>query len=208
MKVIYIAGPFRAPTQWGIAENVRAAERWGKVVGEMGAMPLIPHANTAHFHGLMTDEFWIEGTKELLRRCDAALMIPGWEKSTGARGEKAEAERLGMPVFEVQRHVSYAFHEQAPESAMPEAFANWLSQSDDEKSPVFMYQGKWYYWDETFTIRHGPFEAQRIANDALMEYARQLTAGPKTTCSLCGEMQFSTPSGITCKNGHGGAPPK
>lgn len=28
----------------------------------------------------------------------------------------------------------------------------------------------------------------------------------KTLCLLCGEPQFETPSGITCKNGHGGAP--
>lgn len=28
-----------------------------------------------------------------------------------------------------------------------------------------------------------------------------------TTCSVCGEPQFNTPSGDTCKNGHGGAPP-
>jgi len=26
MKIVYVAGPFRAPTSWGIAENIRAAE--------------------------------------------------------------------------------------------------------------------------------------------------------------------------------------
>lgn len=160
MKVVYIAGPFRAPTQWGIAENVRAAERWGKVVGEMGAMPLIPHANTAHFHGLMTDEFWIEGTQELLRRCDALLLIPGWEKSMGARGEKAVAERLGMPVF-------VAIPQEHPEDYRfygGDSFANWIA---------------------------GQLRLDRT----------------KTTCSVCGEMQWTSPSGVTCKNGHGGALP-
>ncbi len=28
-----------------------------------------------------------------------------------------------------------------------------------------------------------------------------------TKCSICGESQYTTPSGNTCKNGHGGAPP-
>ncbi|MDD9148133.1 hypothetical protein OYT88_06175 [Sporolactobacillus sp. CQH2019] len=28
-----------------------------------------------------------------------------------------------------------------------------------------------------------------------------------TKCSVCGELQFDTPSGISCKNGHGGAAP-
>lgn len=27
-----------------------------------------------------------------------------------------------------------------------------------------------------------------------------------TACSACGAPQFDTPSGVTCKNGHGGAP--
>lgn len=27
-------------------------------------------------------------------------------------------------------------------------------------------------------------------------------------CSVCGEPQFMSPSGVTCKNGHGGADPK
>jgi len=27
-------------------------------------------------------------------------------------------------------------------------------------------------------------------------------------CSVCGEPQFDTPSGVTCSNGHGGAPSK
>ncbi len=36
-----------------------------------------------------------------------------------------------------------------------------------------------------------------------------LTPKAKTAdlCSVCGESQFSTPSGIVCRNGHGGAPP-
>jgi len=29
-----------------------------------------------------------------------------------------------------------------------------------------------------------------------------------THCSVCGESQFKTPSGIVCSNGHGGAPSK
>lgn len=31
-------------------------------------------------------------------------------------------------------------------------------------------------------------------------------AGRATLCSVCKEPQFSTPSGLVCKNGHGGAP--
>jgi nucleoside 2-deoxyribosyltransferase len=99
-KVIYIAGPFRAATSWGIAKNVRAAEERGFECASVGGMPLIPHANTAHFHGCLTDEFWLSGTMELLRRCDAVLLVPGWEGSTGTKAEIREAGQLAIPVFE------------------------------------------------------------------------------------------------------------
>jgi hypothetical protein len=99
MIVVYIAGPFRARSAWGIAENVRAAERLGLEVARIGMMPLIPHSNTAHFHGELPDRFFLDGTLELMRRCDAVLVLPAWEMSSGARDEVDEAERIGIPVF-------------------------------------------------------------------------------------------------------------
>jgi len=99
MKVVYIAGPFRAPTAWGIAENIRVAERIGYQVASVGCMPLIPHANTAHFHGEFADQFWLDGTLELMRRCDAVLLGPGWSDSSGAREEKRVAEEMELPIF-------------------------------------------------------------------------------------------------------------
>jgi hypothetical protein len=113
VKVVYIAGPFRAPTAWGIAENVRAAERYGLEVARLGAMPLIPHANTAHFHGEGDDQVWIEGTLELLRRCDAAVFIPGWTKSTGARGEWDECRLRRIPKLGLDAHGDWCTQMQA-----------------------------------------------------------------------------------------------
>lgn len=100
MKVIYIAGAFRGPTAWDIAENIRKAERAGLEVAKLGAMPLIPHANTAHFHGALPDEFWLDGTLELLRRADAVYVFDpaDIERSRGTRGEVEEAGRLDKPV--------------------------------------------------------------------------------------------------------------
>lgn len=101
MKVVYVAGRFRGPSAWAIAENVRRAEAAGLNVAELGAMPLIPHANTALFHGLLTDRFWIEGTQELLRRADAVFVfnINDLDTSEGTRGEVDLAREIGKPVF-------------------------------------------------------------------------------------------------------------
>lgn len=99
MKVVYIAGPFRGAHAWAIAENIRAAERVGFEIAKLGAMPLIPHANTAHFHGALPDQFWLDGTMELLRRCDGVVFMEGWEDSEGCRREHDEACRLGLSTW-------------------------------------------------------------------------------------------------------------
>ncbi len=101
MKIIYIAGPFRAKTAWGIEQNIRRAEEIGLLVAQAGAMPLIPHTNTRFFHGECTEQFWIDGTMELLRRCDAAVFIPGWGKSSGANGEFNEAASRRMKTLDM-----------------------------------------------------------------------------------------------------------
>lgn len=100
MKLVYVAGPYRGKNAWEIEENIHAARRVGARIASLGYMPVIPHANTAHFDGLQSDEFWLEGTLDLMRRCDMVVMVEGWEKSTGARGEYEEALRIGLPVYE------------------------------------------------------------------------------------------------------------
>lgn len=100
MRVVYIAGKFRGATPWQVEQNVRAAEAAALEVMRRGHMALCPHKNTQHFDGELPDEFFLEGTKELLRRCDAVLLVPGWQDSVGACGEVVEAlERVGIPVF-------------------------------------------------------------------------------------------------------------
>lgn len=99
MNVVYVAGKFTGATQWAIAQNIRKAEEAGIEIARLGAMPLIPHANTANFHGELTTAFWYEGTLELLRRSDAVFLLPNWEVSKGARDEHKEAVRIGMPLF-------------------------------------------------------------------------------------------------------------
>jgi len=100
-KLIYIAGPFSAPTREGVERNIERAALVGVEVARLGAMPVIPHCNTAHpaFEHVQPYDFWIAGTLSLMLSCDAVLLMAGWEHSNGARGEKEAADRCGMPVF-------------------------------------------------------------------------------------------------------------
>lgn len=99
MKLIYIAGPYRGPNTWAIEQNIRRAEDAAALVWKAGLAALCPHANSRHMDGVTTDENFLAGTMEMLRRCDAVLVLEGWKKSTGACAEVEEAVRLGKAVM-------------------------------------------------------------------------------------------------------------
>ena len=99
MKLIYIAGPFRGANAWEVHQNCNRAEAMAFEVFELGAVALCPHNNTRNFDGTFDEPFWLEATLELMRRCDAVLVLPDSENSKGTKGEIAEATKLGIPVF-------------------------------------------------------------------------------------------------------------
>jgi nucleoside 2-deoxyribosyltransferase len=96
--LIYIAGPYRGDVEANIcAAKLRAAECY-----KVGHDVICPHMNTAYMDketGL-PDEFWLKTTLNLLRRCDAIVLVAGWEKSQGTLAEIEYAKSVGIPVYE------------------------------------------------------------------------------------------------------------
>lgn len=99
MLVIYIAGPFRGANDWERHQNINRAEETAFEVWQAGMVALCPHNNTRHFDGSLEDRIWLEGDLELLRRCDAMMLSPGWERSKGVAAELEFAHSMGLPVF-------------------------------------------------------------------------------------------------------------
>lgn len=99
IPVIYLAGRYRAAAEWDVYANIHEARLLGMEVARLGACPLIPQSNTAFMGGTLPDQFWLDATLELLRRCDAVLCVWNWQASEGAKGEVEEAKRIGLPVF-------------------------------------------------------------------------------------------------------------
>ena len=116
MRVVFIAGPFRGKTAWDVERNIRRAEEVAMRVAELGAMPLCPHTNTRFFDGTLTDDFWLEGTQDLLSRCDAVVLVKNWQLSSGTKTEISLAEYLGIPVFDMDVEEN--------------AFARWLKETE------------------------------------------------------------------------------
>ena len=95
-KVVYIAGAFRAKTQWGIMQNVRKAEEASLKLWKLGYAVICPHTMTQHFQDECPDKIWLDGCLELLRRCDAIYLVRGWIESEGSQEEYKLAKELGL----------------------------------------------------------------------------------------------------------------
>ena len=102
MKLVYIAGPYRAETTKEVAINISNAKLVRALATHRGWFPVIPHANTGHMEESVSrpDQFWLNGTMEMMRRCDAVLLCPGWATSSGTKAEIREAQALGIPIYE------------------------------------------------------------------------------------------------------------
>ena len=99
-KLVYVAGPYSAPTRFETESNVHRAEALGVQVARAGAYPVIPHSNTRpYFEDLQGHDFWLAGTMQLMRRCDAVILLENWHQSSGAKAEVDEASAIGLPVF-------------------------------------------------------------------------------------------------------------
>jgi hypothetical protein len=99
MKFVYVAGPFRAKTQWEIHQNVIVAEKYGLEIAKLGAFPIIPHKNTESYHSELPDFWFLNGYLELLVKCDAMFLLPNWENSKGTLNEINLFNNKGLPIF-------------------------------------------------------------------------------------------------------------
>lgn len=98
-KLIYIAGPYRAATIHGVYTNIALARSAAEGLVIHGFYPLVPHLNTSFMDGLNSDAFFLAGSMEMMLKADGVLMLPGWEKSEGAKAEYAESLASMTPVY-------------------------------------------------------------------------------------------------------------
>ena len=102
-KMIYVAGRYRGKSEQAVQLNVQACRQVGVICSERGWYPVMPCVLSAGFEHLTDkdDQFWLDNTLELMLRCDAVVMAPGWLQSEGATNEYNEAKLAGIAVYEV-----------------------------------------------------------------------------------------------------------
>jgi nucleoside 2-deoxyribosyltransferase len=99
MMVVYVAGPCRGKTLEERDGNIVRARRVAVKIWESGAVAFCPHLNTALFDGIMPEEQFLAGGLEMVRRCDAMVLVTGWQGSAETLAEIGMAKRLGKPVY-------------------------------------------------------------------------------------------------------------
>lgn len=111
---VYIAGPYRSPTDAGVQRNIRRAALLAQRVWKTGCVAVCPHLNSANFSGIVPEQWILDGYLELVSRCDAVVLTAKWRESEGTLAEMAWAEKYEIPVFADFR-----------------SFATWLERFDD-----------------------------------------------------------------------------
>jgi nucleoside 2-deoxyribosyltransferase len=108
MKLVYVAGPYRRTDTTSQERNITDAEGIALAVvnatAVYGWFPVTPHLNTRDFDLMvpaMSSDYWLDGTREILAKCDAVLLTrpDAVEVSAGTANEVAYAQSLGIPVY-------------------------------------------------------------------------------------------------------------
>lgn len=99
---IYLAGPMREYEKY----NFPAFEEATHELQDRGFIVISPHQLDLD-NGFDPSKEWtknmlraaVERDVEAILEVDAVVLLPNWEKSTGARAEKALAEWLQKPIY-------------------------------------------------------------------------------------------------------------
>lgn len=109
--VIFVAGPYSAPTDDQIGEHVRRACEAGQAMLDRGHWPVIPHLTVAfsiwrqeHRGEDLPYESYLAWSMATLRRCDGVLVIG---RSPGADREVALARAYDITVWEAIEDVPF-----------------------------------------------------------------------------------------------------
>lgn len=102
---MYVAGPYRAPTEWKLRKNIeksadKAMDVWKlNRSGKKRVVPVAPCMNSAFFGGEIPDSIILDVYLAVLLRCDVMTVANGWENSKGTLAEIRFAEENNIPVL-------------------------------------------------------------------------------------------------------------
>lgn len=99
-QVVYLAGP--------LSNDIKDVQEWNVIFAcnaaaglrATGVTIISPHEMCLHNPESLEYDGWIDHGLDLLLRCDALVLLPGWQASRGCRVEYEHAVEWDIPVYE------------------------------------------------------------------------------------------------------------
>jgi hypothetical protein len=100
--LVYLSGPITANEDGSVERHVLSALAVYLDCVRLGIPAICPHLGAIFPSAwtVVTYDQWLAQDFALIARCSHVLMLPGWERSRGARAEKGYAESIGVRVLE------------------------------------------------------------------------------------------------------------
>lgn len=94
--LVFISGKYG---QGDVERNVSSAYFVSQELWQKGFSAISPHLNTKYFGLSISHKKLIKGDLEILSKCDAIIMLEGWEESEQCVLQKQFAEERYIPVY-------------------------------------------------------------------------------------------------------------
>lgn len=98
MFVAFVSGPYRSVTHDAVYQNQQSARAVARDLWAVEFAAICPHLNSAWFSDGSSENRFLNGYCEILKRCDLVVTAPGWGGSLGAIAEVEVAKANGIPV--------------------------------------------------------------------------------------------------------------
>jgi len=96
---LYIAGAYRAETEWELHQNIENAREAAIEGWKRGYSVFCPHLNSGHMGGVVDDSEFLAAGLDMVTKCQAMFMLPDWQDSEGAVRERKVAKTLDLPIY-------------------------------------------------------------------------------------------------------------
>jgi len=98
MKVAYVSGRYNAQNHDELIHNIILARTLAHHLWQQGWSVICPHMNSALMGGVVPEEQFLEGYRELVKRSDMLALLPNSAASNGAMAELATAILLRKEI--------------------------------------------------------------------------------------------------------------